>query len=264
MKERLFNLYLLAKAYYRKVFSFSEGTEDVIPNGYKKISYTLSEDGHAWGIYHPKFPYQYWDRMFVHKEFVPQNQRNSLKSLKVIYHLESSFYPRKIDNLNVSYGVGVLRSVKPYKYGYFTCKIAFPQAAGQWPAFWLYNGEGDNYSEIDIVEAYSKKGDYKGYTKFQPNIHYTDKGQWINTGAVSIPIPKRSNPFIKFSMLWEATHISIFYDGYLVKRYTDPKILEKMQEMYLILNAGVEDKIEKANKAVTTFSNIAIYKEIRR
>jgi beta-glucanase (GH16 family) len=182
--------------------------------------------------------------------------------LRIIYELESSFYPRKFNDITVPYGTGVLKTIKSYKYGYFTCRIAFPNVPGQWPAFWLYNGDGDEYSEIDVVEAYSKNGSYNSHIKFQPNIHYKDKGVWINTGAKNSPLPKRANPFYKFSLLWEPDSIKIFYNGYLIKRYTDKTILDKMLDMYVIFNSAIDiSSKEIGNKAMTSFSDIEIYQK---
>lgn len=263
MRERLFNFYLILRAYWRWIFRYNEGEEDSIPKDYVEEDFYISHDGHAWGKYHPKYPYQYWDAMFVHRNATTGRSRRKISSgNNAEYTLESRFSPKKFDEYLIHYGIGVMITTTPFKYGYFTCRMKFPKASGQWPAFWMYNGANDRYSEIDIVEAYSKSGNYRSYTKFQPNIHYIKDGKWINTGAVSIPIPLWNRDYVKFSMLWEEGKIDIFYDGYLVKRYTNKEILSRMDEMYLVINAGVEEKEYKSIFAELKVKNIGIFSKI--
>ena len=51
----------------------------------------------------------------------------------------------------------------------------------------------------------------------------------------------RSNEFVEFALNWEKDFIKIFYNGYLVLKITDKKILNFINEykQVIILNNGV-------------------------
>lgn len=251
MKEWLFNKWLQIRAFLRAIFNLNFECEDGVPVLYveKPVTFHI---GHNWGLYHPSEKF-YWNQL-------------SVKYFNDNYHLYSLFYPRKYRIKSIPYNCGIIESNESFKYGYFSAEIKFPLKKGQWPGFWLFNGdnpETDNeeYSEIDIVEGYSKNGNYKNFTKFQPNVHYKENGEWKMIGPVNIPLQtnKVKKDFIKFSLLWTENKIDIFYDGILVKRITNKKVLNNLRDMHIVFSLYIEYNENPSNKAEMIVRNIKVY-----
>lgn len=256
MREKIFNFLLSVKSFIRWVYSDSkEGKEDVIPEGYKKILVKFNPS-HSYGNYKPDSPTKYWTDEFV--RVIVKNKH---------FKLFTSFSPKKFNNVSIPYGTGVVESIKEFKYGYFTCRLKLPiDKKYVWPAFWLYNGN-EVYSEIDIIEAYSKEGNYKNFSKFQSNVHFKDSsGAWINTGAKSHLIPenrvivKGESNFIKFSLHWTKDFLRFYYDGYLVREITDKKLLEVLLPMKLVINNSVEDG-KNSSDSTLEVKNIEVWQK---
>jgi hypothetical protein len=263
---KLLNIWLLIKAYWRHYYWYyvpywnietPTGKEDVVPKNYKQTNISFHK-GFNWGEYHPDNLDQYWEQ----KPDVSDVTRHGIEEL---YFLKAVYEPKtfliKDKPVPIPYKIDVIESNQTFKYGFFTCEIDFGEGPGQWPAFWLYNG-ADSYSEIDIVETYSRKGDYFKNKAYQPNIHYMRKGEpWVNMGAVNVPL--RKNSFIRFSMHWTEDFIKFYYNGYLVKVVTDRRYLDSMQDMFLVLNLGIEKKYLPDNTSHMAIDNLRVYQEIK-
>lgn len=252
MKENLKNLLLSVGSWYRYVELFPKsGNKDVVPKGYELCEVNFN---HA----HNYYPYniekidKYWIPQFVHE--IEKSKH---------YILSTAFLPKKFDNISIPWGTGVIESKEEFKYGYFTCKLIIPLGLKYiWPAFWLYGSDGKIYTEIDIVEAYSKEGEYRTFTKFQSNVHYQyNESPWVNTGAKSHPISEHrffndsfntyERSYIKFSLHWTEDFLRFYYDGYLVREITDKELLNKFVPMKLVINNSVEaDKKPSLNSSL--------------
>ena len=267
MKEKIKNLILKLGSWYRYAqLNPQEGKQDIVPLGYRVEPITFNF-GHKYYPYKVDSPDKYWTPSFVEE----------ISKFKH-YKLYTQFLPKKFDNVSIPYGIGVIESDSEYKYGYFTCKIKFPFGKlYAWPAFWLYGSDGKIYSEIDIVEAYSKKGDYEQFKKFESNVHYQyNENSWVNTGAKTHAISEYRmyvgsveskelciNPdFIKFSLHWTKDFLRFYYDGYLVREITDKNILDKLVPMKVVINNSVETKYSPSNDSIMEVKDIEVWKEV--
>jgi len=201
-----------------------------------------------WGIMHTDKPYNWYDE----------------KSVKVnkdgFLELSINFNPKKIiiddKEYNPELGIGLVSSTyKDFTYGYYEIEAKLPNSPFSWPAFWMWSWESWP-PEIDIFEGYTNyKGSYFKISNswkiwkiwnIQTNIHYKInelKHKSIGSAKGFIDLFKKSpsKRFIKYGMLWKPDEITFYYDGRVVRKITDSKILDKIKghKMNLILNNGV-------------------------
>lgn len=268
MKEKFKNLFLSISSWYRYVQWYPKnGNQDIVPRGYEKESI---EFNHA----HNYYPYnvekidKYWIPQFVHE--VEKSKH---------YILSTAFLPKKFDNISIPWGTGVIESKEEFKYGYFTCKLLLPLGLKYiWPAFWLYGSDGKIYTEIDIMEAYSKEGEYGAFSKFQSNVHYQyNESPWINTGAKNHPISEHrffddcfncvgtpfERSFIKFSLHWTEDFLRFYYDGYLVREITNKELLGRLVPMKLVINNSVESDKNPSLNSTLEVKDIEVWRKIQ-
>lgn len=102
-------------------------------------------------------------------------------------------------------------------YGYFEMEAKLPVGKGTWPAFWLYNHDGEERKEIDIMEAYAGGGVASGWS--DANFHPTTYAPtiWTNTGVLGgtkmVQTPDLSAGFHKYGLKWEANKQTFYFDG---------------------------------------------------
>ena len=153
-------------------------------------------------------------------------------------------------------------------------KAKLPKGKWLWPAIWLSNFKTWP-PEIDILEGYSRKGNYENSANFknfklQPNIHYGHDfdGSKTSYGAKSHPIFNAIDKEITYGLIWEKNAIKIYYDGYKVFQTSDDKILKyfniEENKMEIILNNGLESKVknEKLQSSVFKIKSVKYYKLI--
>jgi len=207
--------------------------------------------GFSWGAYHPDNLSQYWSDDNV--EWLDN---------KVV--LFSKLEPKEFDNdIIIPYSIGVVESNSVYRYGYFEAYGHLPVTRGQWPAFWL-TGSKNWPPEIDILEGYSKDDSYDDGRRLQSNIHYKGRTPHEQIGSQNHPLLKGSITHVSghFAMLWEKDKIEFYYNGYLVRRVTDKKVLKAMDEpMRVILNSGIQAEYNPLKFAFTSFREVTIWQK---
>lgn len=193
--------------------------------------------------YHPEYLHHWYD-----KKSIIQNGTT--------FKLPIKRNPKTFNGIYFPFSGAVLQSKKAYRYAYFEAEIIVPKAHGHWPAFWL-TGVNTWPPEIDIVEAYSRNDWYNSFRKFNSNVHYGNKNQ---IGASSHPIPEGlSGKPVKFAVLWEEDRIEWYYNGHLVRRIKDRKVLDYMnQPMRVVITTSMQPQYSVTD-GYTTFSNIKIY-----
>lgn len=240
------NTLLAFKLEWRRHFNIVPKKKDFDINDYEIVT-TLNEGntylGHLWGKYHPDNHSQYWDDSMV-------------KFTNGRFIISTKYSPTVIDNITIPYMVGVVNSKEKFLYGYFESYVTLPYGDGQWPAFWLC---ADNwYSEIDILEAYSRENDYGDMRYLQSNIYYTYGNQ--NIGGKNHPMLKGYDT-IKVAVQWEKDFVRFFYNDQLVREITDIHILDKLNKpMSIILNSGVDKEFKISSDSTVYFTNTMVYK----
>lgn len=255
IKDKILNKiyqFMSIKRYFLKTKSI----ECKIGNEYKICFYddfsndTIGKNwlrSHEWGFYHPDNLTQYYG-LDNDVSFIKDNKMHLLTKKEPLI-ISNTDNTNSSDEFTIPYKVGLVRSVESWKYGWFIASIKMPIGKYLWPAFWL-TGENAWPPEIDIVECYSdsdslysKKllGISKKHWKIQPNVHYKKLLKNEMWGPYNCPISNMTNEFVEFALNWEKDFIKIFYNGYLVLKITDKKILNFINEykQVIILNNGV-------------------------
>ena len=258
-KDTLNNLKMALKSEYR--FKMFNGREVLASPGgeYKTVfednfQYVLDKDkweyAQPWGNYHPDYLHQYYDIDGIVCYTSDKGLVLGLKNLPQTFFNEASQHPITIPTV-----VGMVHSKDSWKYGWFEAMIKLPEGQSYWPAFWL-TGKNSWPPEIDIFEAYSHIGPkydkpnfFKWFKrpnqKIQPNLHYGNvrDGSKQMYGPRDIPIPKVTERFVQYACLWEKNKIEIYYDGAMVFKCTDSKILEWYNkyntQQYIVINHGL-------------------------
>ncbi len=215
--------------------------------------------GHEWGDFHEDNHTQYWTPTSV--KWAENKVQCTVK-----YAPQSFVHVDKYNNKHaivIPWATGVVRSIQSFMYGYFEALITFPIASGQWPAFWLTSSIGWP-PEIDIVEGYSKGDLYERGKRLQSNIHYRkeDAGPIYRIKAINHPMPlKLLDRPIKIGVLWTPDKVDFYYNGYLVRRITDKKVLSRLNTpMVVILNSAIQIE-HHPSAASTTFKNVQIWQK---
>jgi beta-glucanase (GH16 family) len=90
-------------------------------------------------------------------------------------HLITSYNPYP-EGQKPKYAAGLVTSVQDFTYGTFEFTFQLPKGKHLWPAIWLLSSDSP-YREIDIMEAYSGRCNYRSLNPFksrriETNIHW--------------------------------------------------------------------------------------------
>lgn len=199
-------------------------------------------NGNPWGVIHPDFPYQYNAEYCVgYKKGVGLSLKcQRVDSVEVTGPNGIVYYP--------DCAMGLVSSKFHFKYGRLDVEAIMPKGKGLWPAIWTT--AFDSWPpEIDIVEAYSEDRDNYGNflipgIRLQSNVHYREDGRHKNIGGRNHWVWKNPTKHkIKYSMVWAADKIEIFYNDCKVRSIDDPKILDGFNAssgQYIVLNNGIQ------------------------
>lgn len=200
------------------------------------------ETGHAWGSYHPKMPWMWFD-----PECVSIDNGALCISNKRKWQI---FKPEPKDWISIPFAAGVVRLVPDVHFGYFEIEAMLPSGHAQWPAFWMWGAGWPR--EIDVFEGYTlKSGSYLrpswprlwGFWHVESNIHRRDianreievfgkaKRHWL---GFSDP----SKTWNRYGVNWQADRIEWTFNGRVIRVVTDPDVLKFFAEhkMTLILS----------------------------
>ncbi|MGD0653476.1 MAG: glycoside hydrolase family 16 protein [Thermoguttaceae bacterium] len=125
-----------------------------------------------------------------------------------------------------------------YTYGYAEARIKLPSRLGSFPAFWgLYNGWPP---EADIME-YPIFTSGMNYNKYNIAYHYTNSsgdhassGGWVNPGGVG----DITTDFHTFGFEWSATALKYYFDGTVMRTFTNATEIADLVDAYILLTNG--------------------------
>ena len=129
-----------------------------------------------------------------------------------------------------------------FQYGHISFKAKIPNISGILPAVWLLNQDGNNFTEVDLLEVPgSQKNMVWGVSHYGPN--YTS----LTTDANKMYVPNMSTQFHQYDMYKTPEKIQVFIDGALLYeknvsnaiKYNGINGLD--QPMQLIINMNIGD-----------------------
>lgn len=147
----------------------------------------------------------------------------------------------------------IVRTVEEFKYGTFEWEVILPEGICVWPALWLSSDSGWP-PEIDALEGWS--GDRQDYVKrllfknVKPTMHWSE-GADERTGEHKFESKHNIFRFLikghgkvdRIKCVWTPSHVTVYYNGIRVKRFTDKEMLEHMNKpgyrMHAKMSVGV-------------------------
>jgi len=220
----------------------------------KKINWS----GHKW------ITQERWGEVHKDKKLCHYDETAVNVDKDNILHLQTKYNPKNFElygeKFTSDFGVGLICSEEDFEYGHFEIECMLPKGNGQWPAFWMWGAESWP-PEIDFFEAYSsKRGCYfkpKLFPKFsiwdiKSNVHYRANNEIGRDTAGSsggwIGWKNPSKHYIKYECLWTPDFIEIKYNGRVVNKVTNKKILADVnsQKHRLIINNHLRWSVDKS------------------
>ena len=208
-----------------------------------------------WGQIHPEKKEWWYDRDRVKID----DDNNLILSIK--------YNPKYFKELKYTseIGVGLVSCTEKFKHGTFTIVAKLPKGKHLWPAFWMWSW--DSWPpEIDIFEGYSndnpnyfkfRLGKPFGFWNVQTNIHYNEgentKMKGGKTHFFGFKDPTQN--FIEYKLDWDEKYLKFYYNGRMVRKLTDRKVLEQLNEttMNVIINNGITKEYMLADRIDSDF-----------
>lgn len=166
-------------------------------------------------------------------------------------------------NTIIHNAVSNLRTKQSWKYGIFIISAKLPRGNYLWPALWL-SGATTLPPEIDILEGYSNDTTtYKKGKSLYSNVHMTIDNVKSNIGGRKHFLRNKvTEEFIEYVLWWEKDFIKIYYNGYLVSKITDPKVLEAMYEpQKLIIGSSIQKKFIRNSISPLAINRVEVYQK---
>ena len=189
--------------------------------------YTHFKPGMSWGYVHPGYEYNalgIYNRGIY--EILGQLRLVNESFNETIVHQGIEYTPSIVS--------GCVHSKRLYKYGQFEIDCEVPENGKTWPAFWFY---GTTWPpELDIFE-FMPDTDKRGKKTLNAGIYYAnprkDSGYHKRMGT-------NTHGPVKIGVDWTPNYIRWYYNGFLFKEITSPKIMKYFREpMYLVVSMGV-------------------------
>ena len=119
-------------------------------------------------------------------------------------------------------------------YGYFEARIKVSNVVGAWPAFWLYQNEGD---EIDIMEVLGGRP-----TQQNMSVHWYLPGQKTqvpppNGHGKKLDTVDLSADFHTYGMRWTAEKVTYYLDDKAVAEFPNEAL---RRPMYILLDLAMD------------------------
>lgn len=128
------------------------------------------------------------------------------------------------------YASGIITTFGSFRmlYGYVESRIAVPQGAGVWPAFWMVPADNLGRAELDIMETWG----------FDTTADYaTGIAQFVGINdQTRVPLDHQER-FHTYGVDWEADKIVWYLDGASVKEMATPPQMHT--PMYILLNLAI-------------------------
>lgn len=158
------------------------------------------------------------------QHYTPANIEVSEGTLKIHTKKEAS------EGFPYTSGAITTKGKVAFKYGKLEVKAKLPAGQGLLPAIWLWNNQGNEFPEIDIVELLGQ----------QPGqlwnvIHYEVNGKYGRDFTMT-EHPDLTQDFHVYGIEWEPKKITFFVDGHPV--FTSTEYIPN-EDMYLFINTAV-------------------------
>ena len=119
-------------------------------------------------------------------------------------------------------------------YGYFEARIKLSNVVGAWPAFWLYQNEGD---EIDIMEVLGGRPNQQNMS-----VHWYLPGQQTqvpppNGQGTKMDTVDLSADFHTYGVRWTDKKVTYYFDDKAVAEYANEAL---HRPMYILLNLAMD------------------------
>jgi len=178
-----------------------------------------------------------------------------------LHAIQNPKYFESIDTV-IPNSVGFFRTKDAWQYGIFSFIAQLPKGTYLWPALWL-SGEKLWPPEIDLLEGYSyQTNDYFKNKKIKSNIYFrgsNDKVLSIRGRSHKLPI-NVNETFVEYTVWWEKDFVNFYYNGYLVRRITNDKILKTLNEKQkIILSNGAQVGFFEDNETPLIVKNVKVY-----
>lgn len=235
-------------------FEVPKEYELVFHDNFKK-DYKISwrDASQWWGLqYHPSFLTHWFD-----VEQISQS--------RVGIEFNAAWKPKYFPEIDTTIGpaTGSINSRQAWQYGIFIYTAKMPVGTHVCPALWA-SGSINWPPEIDVLEAYTDETlDYKKGVGMMSNVHMTFEGQKADAKQLRHRLPNKiASEFIDYVLWWEKDFIKIYYNGYLVRHITDPRVLELMSEpMILVIGTGVKKEFNKTATTPMIVDKVVVYQK---
>lgn len=166
-------------------------------------------------------PYGYGNRS---QHYKPENVEVSESNLKLHIKKERS------QGFPYTSGAITTKGKVVFKYGKLEVRAKLPAGKGLLPAIWLWNNQGKEFPEIDMVEVLGQQPGQLWNT-----IHYEVNGIYGKDYNLS-NLPDMTTDYHTYGIEWNPEKITFFVDGIAI--YTSTTYVPK-EDMYLFINTGV-------------------------
>lgn len=144
--------------------------------------------------------------------------------------------------------IGTVESKQTFGYGAYEVICQINPSEGIWfaPLWMVSKGDGSKEKfkvlpEPDVCEFYTN-GNINKY-KAQTNFHYGksyEKEDHRTVGARTHLIRNVYNRNVSFGLIWTNQFVDFYYDGYRVRRITNKKVLDNMNDLMVVMGSGVK------------------------
>lgn len=158
------------------------------------------------------------------QHYKPENIEVSEGMLKIHTKKESS------EGFPYTSGAITTKEKAVFKYGKLEVKAKLPAGQGLLPAIWLWNNQGNEFPEIDIVEVLGQEPG-----QLWNVIHYEVNGKYGRDFTMT-EHPDLTQDFHVYGIEWNPEKVTFLLDGEPVFTSTD---YVPQEDMYLFINAAV-------------------------
>jgi len=264
IKDKLFNFWLSIKGWLRWKTRLSMFTDvDII---YKlNTVYTYLDrfenlndwnKGLWWGDFHPN------ETKYTHDDEVNITSRG--------VKFTTSRRPTIHDGKEYRYSCGLIEHKQTFGHGYFEVKATCYGGKSLWnaPLWFVSKGDGSkeeftSVPEFDVCEVYT---DADGSNMHgNSDVHYGKTyEEELNAGPRTHTHKGMEGKPMRYGLLWEPNRLSVYYDGQLVRRFTNKKLVSTFNKKIMpIINSSVKnDKV--ANETTAMIVNYFLYYKLEK
>jgi beta-glucanase (GH16 family) len=136
--------------------------------------------------------------------------------------------------LSFDYTSGAVTTLNKFTMteGFIEGRFKASSALGTWPAFWALNSDGGWPPEIDILEIPKERNVHHFY------YHYRDGANNRSFGGTQTGADK-SQGYHVYGVDWGSNYMNFYYDGQLVRSFTNQSTVAQARNMYLLINLAV-------------------------